>query len=51
MPVYQLALELVDAPVPEESVTSEPPSSTVIDPGSALDLATDLVAPPPPSPT
>jgi ribonuclease HII len=46
MPVYQLALDLSDVAGPSEPLSAEVPT-LVIDPGAALDLAVDLVAPPP----
>jgi ribonuclease HII len=45
VPVYQLALELVDALPVTETVALAAPEGAVIDPGAALDLASDLVAP------
>jgi ribonuclease HII len=46
VPVYQLALELADAPTVGDPTAPMEPPSAVIDPGSALDLAADLIAPP-----
>jgi ribonuclease HII len=45
VPVCQLALELADAVPHAEAASSEPVIPTLIDPGAALDLAVDLVAP------
>jgi ribonuclease HII len=45
MPVCQLALDLADGPLGVELDAAEP-LGAVIDPGAALDLATDLVSPP-----
>jgi ribonuclease HII len=45
VPVYQLALDLADAPPGESQVLGEPSMAPVIDPGTAFDLAVDLVAP------
>ncbi|MFN2563805.1 MAG: ribonuclease HII [Gemmatimonadaceae bacterium] len=46
VPVYQLALELADTvPAADVAETADVPA-VVIDPGAALDLAVDLVAPP-----
>jgi len=45
VPVYQLALELADAVTVGDSTAPMEPPPAVIDPGAALDLATDLVAP------
>jgi ribonuclease HII len=45
IPVYQLALELADAAPTENVPTVEVVELPVIDPGTALDLATDLIAP------
>ncbi len=45
VPVYQLALELADG-VPSDTSAPAAAAPSVIDPASALDLATDLVAPP-----
>jgi ribonuclease HII len=45
VPVYQLALDLADAPLGESQVLGEPSMAPVIDPGTAFDLAVDLVAP------
>ncbi|MDQ3951050.1 MAG: ribonuclease HII [Gemmatimonadota bacterium] len=48
VPVYQLALELADAaPAPADETHAEEVLA-VVDPGAALDLATDLIAPPGP---
>jgi ribonuclease HII len=45
VPVYQLALELADG-APADTPTPPAVTPLLIDPASALDLATDLVAPP-----
>ena len=45
VPVYQLALELVAAVPATETVALAAPEGAVIDPGAALGLAADLVAP------
>jgi ribonuclease HII len=45
VPVYQLALELADAPTVGDPTAPMEPPSAVIDPGAALDLAADLIAP------
>jgi ribonuclease HII len=45
IPVLQLALELADGASNEVAAVAAP-DSIVIDPGSAVDLATDLAAPP-----
>jgi ribonuclease HII len=45
VPVYQLALELVGGVPATDTVTIAAVESVVIDPGAALDLAVDLVAP------
>jgi ribonuclease HII len=50
IPVYQLALSLSDAAHPADAIVLEQASAVVIDPGAALDLATDLVAPQGPRP-
>jgi ribonuclease HII len=50
IPVYQLALSLSDAAHPADAIVLEQASAVVIDPGAALDLATDLVAPQGPQP-
>ena len=50
IPVYQLALSLSDAAHPADAIVLEQASAVVIDPGAALDLATDLVAPQAPQP-
>lgn len=46
IPVYQLALELADAVIAADVIVAAEPPPAVIDPGAALDLATDLVLPP-----
>jgi ribonuclease HII len=47
IPVYQLALALADATPADEMPSGDvPPPPTVIDPAAALDLASDLIAPP-----
>jgi ribonuclease HII len=46
VPVYQLALALADAPPMDARPMADDPPLAVIDPGTAIDLAADLVAPP-----
>jgi ribonuclease HII len=45
IPVYQLALELADVGPSADTLDIVSPAEPVIDPGAALDLASDLVAP------
>jgi ribonuclease HII len=45
LPVYQLALELADAPPRDEEHAANEHAAPVIDPAAALDLATDLAQP------
>lgn len=50
VPVYQLALDLADAPPAEGTASADLPLVGLIDPGAALDLAADLIAPDRPHP-
>jgi ribonuclease HII len=46
VPVCQLALALTDAPPTVELMPIDAAAAVIIDPGAALDLASDLIAPP-----